>query len=273
MMKNRLLGHNGVIMNKLIPLLMLLIAMPSWAQRQFDIEVIIFKRVVNAEQTNETWPNVLPPIDYQNTGSLSSQAYLNQKGVTRLPASEYKLDKQEESLRNHAGFQVLLHTAWRQNDEGKSNAPAFHLLAGKDYSSQFHPDGREINPSTATQQSPIEDTVEKAVPKPLYELDGKLQVYVQHYLYVDALLDLKEPSVRDIEVEETPVDFSQNTTDGDDNVQFGHLQAISPTVTEERFLKSYRLDQKRRMRSGETLYFDHPLMGIILQVRKVPDAS
>ncbi|MDW6092647.1 peptidoglycan binding protein CsiV [Vibrio rhizosphaerae] len=261
-------------MNKLIPLLMLLIAMPSWAQRQFDIEVIIFKRVVNAEQTNETWPNVLPPIDYQNTGSLSSQAYLNQKGVTLLPASEYKLDQQEESLRNHAGFQVLLHTAWRQNDDGKSDAPAFHLLAGKDYSSQFHPDGREITPSTVAQQSPIEDTVEKAVPKPLYELDGKLQVYVQHYLYVDALLDLKEPSVRDIEVEETPADFSQNTANGDDdNVQFGHLQAISPTVTEERFLKPYRLDQKRRMRSGETLYFDHPLMGIILQVRKVQDAS
>ncbi|MDF4825758.1 CsiV family protein, partial [Vibrio parahaemolyticus] len=35
------------------------------------------------------------------------------------------------------------------------------------------------------------------------------------------------------------------------------------------FLKSYRLDQKRRMRSGETHYLDHPLMGMIIQVRRV----
>ncbi|MDW6003681.1 peptidoglycan binding protein CsiV [Vibrio mangrovi] len=258
-------------MKKLIPLLMLLFAMPSWAERQFDIEVIIFKRAVNAEDINEAWPNVLPPIDYKNAGSLSSQAYLARKGVTRLPPASYQLDKQEENLRNHAGFQVLLHTAWRQGDEGQSNAPEFHIRAGMDYSSQFHPDGSEITASTTSQQSPIDGTVEQSLPKPLYELDGKLQVYVQHYLYVDALFDLKKPSIRDVSVEETPIDFSQDTTNGDENVQFGHLQAISPTVTEERFLKPYRLNQKRRMRSGETLYFDHPLMGMIVQVRKVPD--
>ena len=29
-------------------------------------------------------------------------------------------------------------------------------------------------------------------------------------------------------------------------------------------------DQNRRLRSGEIHYFDHPLMGMIVQIRKIP---
>jgi hypothetical protein len=266
-------------MKKLIPLLMLFIALPSWAGRQFDIEVIIFKRVVNAEKTDESWPNMLAPIQYNNSGYLFSQAYLSSKGARLLPAKSFQLNAQERQLKQHAGFRVLLHTAWRQGDQGKFSSPVFHIRAGKDYSNLFNPDGSERSTSSP---APVTGGTEESVPKPLYELDGKLQVYVQHYLYVDAMFDLKKPSVRDVSVHENPVNLSQDTDEngnntnmnhGDDsnsNVQLGHLQAISSTVTEQKFLKSYRMDQKRRMRSGETLYFDHPLMGMILQVRKVP---
>ncbi len=41
-------------MRILIPLLLLCVSMPSWAARQFDIEVIIFKRAVDAESTSES---------------------------------------------------------------------------------------------------------------------------------------------------------------------------------------------------------------------------
>ncbi|MEZ9563487.1 CsiV family protein, partial [Vibrio splendidus] len=44
-------------MKRLIPLLLLFVSLPSLAQRQFDIEVIIFKRAVDAEKVNESWPN------------------------------------------------------------------------------------------------------------------------------------------------------------------------------------------------------------------------
>ncbi len=51
-------------MKKLILLLLVIIAAPSYAaERQFDIEMIIFKRAVNPEQSNETWPNSLSEID------------------------------------------------------------------------------------------------------------------------------------------------------------------------------------------------------------------
>ncbi len=58
-------------MKRLIPLLLLLIAMPSMAARQFDIEVIIFKRAVDAEKVSESWPNSLPAINVDRAGSFA----------------------------------------------------------------------------------------------------------------------------------------------------------------------------------------------------------
>lgn len=255
-------------MKRLVPLLMLFFALPVMAKRQFDVEVIIFKRNISAEQTNESWPNTLPPIDFSRVGSLASSAYLEQKGVTLLPNSEYQLNKQEQQLRHHAGFRVLLHTAWRQGDQGEYSAPKFHILAGKNYSGQFNPNGTPVGSRQSL-------TTETAVPSPIYELDGKLQIYVQHYLYANAELDLKEPSVREVALVSATADSSQDETttvtsaSGNEATQFGHLENVSPEVETQTFLKSYRLDQKRRMKSGETHYFDHPLMGMIIQVRKV----
>lgn len=260
-------------MKRLVPLLMLLFTLPVMAKRQFDVEVIIFKRNISAEQTNESWPNTLPPIDFNRVGSLASSAYLEQKGVTLLPGSEYHLNEQEQRLRNHAGFRVLLHTAWRQGDQGEYSSPKFHILAGKNYSGQFNPNGTPVGSQTPL--SPLADMTETTLPSPIYELDGKLQIYVQHYLYANAELDLKEPSVREVALVSTMPNNSQDSTvatssdNGNDSTKFGHLENVSPEVETQTFLKSYRLDQKRRMKSGETHYFDHPLMGMIVQVRKV----
>ncbi|MGO1298449.1 MAG: peptidoglycan binding protein CsiV [Vibrio sp.] len=265
-------------MKTLIPLLLLLVSTPTLAKRQFDIEVILFKRSVDPAQINESWPNNLPPITLKKAGSFADASYLNKKGVTLLPKSAYQLDQQAETLQEHAGYTVLLHTAWRQGDEGSNRAPIFHIQAGKDYSDQFRANGHELTqseqqntPSTCSQdQSGLgADVQEHTVSKPIPELDGTLQVYVQHYLYVQTDLDLKEPTTQNVGLKDRPLDLEMGPEDTDSDVQLGHLEAVSPTKTVETFLKPYRMDQKRRMRSGETHYLDHPLMGMIIQVRKV----
>lgn len=264
-------------MKKLIPLLLLFVAMPSLAQRQFDIEVIIFKRAVDAELTAESWPNTLPEINLERTGKLTNASYLEQKGVKVLPYSEYALNSEVDKLKKHAGFEVLLHTAWRQGDQGRYSAPTFHFEAGVDYSNRFNPNGSMVNSESANEV--LEGITEESIAKPLYELDGKFQVYVEHYLYADVEMDLKAPSVRNVELVEAeptadipeliePLDTTSNPV-----VQVGLMQDITPTVYTEEFLKSYRIDQKRRMRSTETHYLDHPLMGVIVQVRRVEQAT
>tara|TARA_Y100000588_G_scaffold107084_1_gene117217 strand:+ start:639 stop:1427 length:789 start_codon:yes stop_codon:yes gene_type:complete len=257
--------ENGVKMKRLIPLLLLFVSLPSLAQRQFDIEVIIFKRAVDAEKVNESWPNTQPKISLERVGSFQDTQYRASKGVKMLPYSEYKLTPQKDKLKQHAGFEVLMHTAWRQGDQGKSSAPVFHIQAGKDFSKQFNADGSEKGAVTASADGFQEETIDK----PLYELDGKLQIYVQHYLYAETTLDLKAPSVREVKLQEQQIELDSPVSGAESNVQVGNLTEISPTVEVEEFLKSYRMKQKRRMRSTETHYLDHPLLGMVIQVRRV----
>lgn len=252
-------------MKRLIPLLLLFVSLPSLAQRQFDIEVIIFKRAVDAEKVNESWPNTQPKISLERVGSFQDTQYRASKGVKMLPYSEYKLTPQKDKLKQHAGFEVLMHTAWRQGDQGKSSAPVFHIQAGKDFSKQFNADGSEKGAVTASTDGFKEETIDK----PLYELDGKLQIYVQHYLYAETTLDLKAPSVREVKLQEQQIELDSPVSGAESNVQVGNLTEISPTVEVEEFLKSYRMEQKRRMRSTETHYLDHPLLGMVIQVRRV----
>ncbi|MGF1696079.1 peptidoglycan binding protein CsiV [Vibrio lamellibrachiae] len=266
-------------MKKLIPLLLFLVSMPTLAQRQFDIEVIIFKRAVDAEKTSESWPATQTEIDLTKAGSFADSDYRHLKGVSMLPYDEYHLTDQATSLKKHAGFEVLVHKAWRQGDEGKASSPVFHIQAGSDYSEIFNPDGSEK--LALTEESPVEGVVEQSFDQPLYELDGKLQIYVQHYLYAETQLDLKSPSVRKVTFEEKPLendfDVAQLDTEQpkaeplevDSTVLVGNMENVTPTVEIEEYLKSYRMDQKRRMRSTETHYLDHPLLGIVIQVRRV----
>ena len=254
-------------MKRLIPLLLLFVSLPSLAQRQFDIEVIIFKRAVDAEKVNESWPNTQPKISLERVGSFQDTQYRASKGVKMLPYSEYKLTPQKDKLKQHAGFEVLMHTAWRQGDQGKSSAPVFHIQAGKDFSKQFNADGSEKGAVTASADGFQEETIDK----PLYELDGKLQIYVQHYLYAETTLDLKAPSVREVKLQEQQIELDSPVSGAESNVQVGNLTEISPTVEVEEFLKSYRMEQKRRMRSTETHYLDHPLLGMVIQVRRVAE--
>jgi hypothetical protein len=250
-------------MKKLIPLLMLLVAMPSWAQRQFDIEVIIFKRNVNAEKMNEAWPDDLPSITLRGAGSLASQSYLNAKGVTLLPQAAYQLNAQERRLQSQGGYNVLLHTAWRQDDQGKSSAPIFHIQAGRDYSQQFNLDGSQRNATNFSS-----GVVEQTINNPVYELDGTLQIYVQHYLFADVMLDWKAPGSRPIKLTSTTSSSYEQKNAATDDLPLGNAIPVTNSSGLEPFLKSYRFDQQRRMKSGETHYLDHPLLGMIIQVRK-----
>ena len=262
-------------MNKLIPLLLCVVSLSGMAaDRQFDIELIIFKRAVDAENLQESWPNQQPAIKLEQAASLENTEYLETKEVTLLPYEEYQLTEQKEKLEQHAGYDVLLHTAWRQGDEGRASAPVFHIFAGRDYSEKYMPDGSEkISPVATNTDTGLAGIEESTIDNPLYELDGKVQVYVQHYLFLEAELDLKSPSVREIVLEDKELELASEPETEETTVQFGNLEEVSPTLQVEKFLKSYRMKQKRRMRSSETHYLDHPLMGIVIQVRKVAAAT
>ncbi|WP_122033526.1 peptidoglycan binding protein CsiV [Aliivibrio sp. EL58] len=297
-------------MKKIIYALILLASWPSFA-RQFDVEVIIFKRNVEPSSYQESWPDILAPINLDRAFSYRDKKMMNSNGASLLPSGYYKLNEAYTKLQNHAGFKPLVHVAWRQGDSGSSRSPIFHIQAGQDFSDRFVADGRTIEdanadlslvPLDAPKPALIEgsETLEAdttaTTPSsgPLLELDGTMQVYVQHYLYLNTILDLKVPGQhefivstpkeeKDVITETTSTSSDEVTTtetaelsteataieDPNADVQLGHLEDVTPETEIKEFLKSYRMEERRKMRSGETHYIDHPLMGMIIQVRKV----
>lgn len=279
-------------MKNLIYLLLLAVSWPSLAARQFDIEVILFKRNIEPAQAGEAWPDQPPPLNLKGTISFDDSERLAARGISVMPAGQYQLTAQYNKLQNHAGFRPLAHFGWRQGDLSKAAAPKFYLTAGRDFSDQYLPDGsskaalanRQATdtqapethepvsgiPVTEEQASTTAETPFAAEPAaPLYELEGRIRVYVQHYLFTEANLDLREPSRREIIVGTEPLDLESELLNEESNVQVGHLQKVEKKVEVEEFLKSYRFEQQRKMRSGETHYFDHPLMGMVVQIRRV----
>ncbi|MDO6707335.1 peptidoglycan binding protein CsiV [Photobacterium sp. 1_MG-2023] len=268
-------------MKNLIYLLLLVISLPSFAARQFDIEVIIFKRNVNPDQTGESWPDQPATLDYARTVQLVSSSQLANRGITMMPASRYALNSQYQRLKDHAGFTPLAHFGWRQGDLNKAQAPTFRLTAGRNFSGQYLPDGTSIEeaarrerdgqPMTTPPSFELAAETQETIPaqpdQPLYELEGKIQVYVNHYLFTNTQLDLREPGRREVVVgTELP---EGGTTALSETVQFGQLQEVKKKIEVEEFLKTFRFDQQRKMRSGETHYLDHPLMGMVVQIRRL----
>lgn len=146
-------------------------------------------------------------------------------------------------------------------NRGESTSPVLHIQAGEDFSDKFAPDGRSLK-EIAKDGTPT--SIEK---EPLYELDGTVQVYVQHYLYLKTNLDLRIPGQNEVVLQDSVIDPS--TKDSDEDVQVGNLEPVKPKVEVQDFLNSYRMQQKRKIRSGETHYLDNPFLGVIINIRKM----
>ncbi len=149
-----------------------------------------------------------------------------------------------------------------------------------------------------------EAATEQTAPAPsaLWELEGGFRVYLQHYLYIESEFILKRP----VEVEQAltpePVAAAEAQTNESSeqlsipadvvvadvvnpNEENPAVVVVTPdmqtseqgTLVKEfhtvEQLHSFKFDQKRRVRSGEIHYFDHPLMGMLVQIRRSPEAE
>ncbi|SET46145.1 CsiV family protein [Thalassotalea agarivorans] len=86
-------------------------------------------------------------------------------------------------------------------------------------------------------------TVTLPLPTHPWEVDGLFRVHLDHYLYITADFNVLSQS-------------------------YGALVDKTLEPEQEIAFKSLRMQQNRRVRSGEIHYFDHPYMGMIVQIRK-----
>ena len=218
-----------------------------------------------------------------------------------LPKDNAELDDLVKRIAGQRELTPIMHLTWRQPVVfGRSKAVPMKLIAGGNYADEFsqggwrkpatlsnagdvislapeqEPDITEVVPprdlfteiALALQDTtPIRlDTLDTAavepadkeaigplqiakpvVEKPLWQLEGAMKIYLQNvgrtpYLHIDSDLDFRVPVKR--------------------------KQLASGSEIQNDFLKSYNFNQLRRVISTQLHYFDHPLFGMVVQIRR-----
>lgn len=275
-----------MLLKKSLIVLCCLFSSAAFAERWFEVEVLIFKQRP-APYLQEDFSLKHDPIEAKNTLELLTPLYTEQAmqacidgdsrfqkrsftdslvntnpqsgvcdnsidfmksydelPVTPLAPTQDTMDKpyllSPEQLQFNAqrralerkGLSPLLHTGWRFEGASKSRAPSIHLISGEQIKREITKASSYSNPDfiSLVQQKPqLFDT--SAEPLSYWELDGLFKIHLRHYLYITANFDVNE-----------------KLSNGD--------------------IESARFSQFKRVISGEIHYFDHPRMGMIVQIRK-----
>jgi len=240
-----------------------------------------------------------PCLHEQNPVQITNEQ-MTSKGhrLQRLDSSHLKLKSELGRLERHQLFKPLLHAAWRMPIQSKSNALPIHLFAGENYALALYKDeiiaqkkremANKLNSSADTEKnSPLLLTTpenkldvlaalqKKDTIQDLYEIDGNLLIYVERYLYLDSQLIVRTETEKEVSSAQSVLATSELTADMsatelNTDVQILNQQPIiqKPVQTKTAVTEAL-FDQTRRLRSEEIHYLDHPLFGIIIQIRKV----
>ncbi|HEY4731873.1 MAG TPA: CsiV family protein [Gammaproteobacteria bacterium] len=223
---------------------------PRW----YEIEIIVFENLNQPSDSSESWPSnpgipdsanalKLVPADAANTDNNPPQAKSPAITAPALPETyplvtnkDFKLAKQDTLLSDSGQYRPLLHVAWRQPVLSQETAKAVHI-----FSSMMQADGPASSNETLALPPQDGTSIQQNADStaPLNVIDGTIKIALGKYLHMDMdLLYRTKAAARD------EVDI------------FGfRKEEDSPSV--------FRMQQSRRVRSGEVHYFDHPAFGVI----------
>lgn len=250
----------------------------------FQVEVIVFARnQVNAPDVEKWSKNVAlaypPNLQLLLDAETASRSETDNSGTNnRLPPLEQPfvmLSSNERTLNNEAlqikrnrGKRVLFHEAWRQPMLDKDSSPAIVINGG--------------------------DSFDKNK-----ELEGTITIWLSRYLHMSTNLWLSTFEANyGQETEhwpyppEPPTPFNMNESMANDSMSNGNKWELSldkqksdiglnfdnqsgqnyfqdyTNLTKQPYVVSrvVTMQQRRRMRSTELHYLDHPLMGVLIQI-------
>ncbi len=259
-----------------------------------------------SEQDEETDNNENSAVTEQQS-AIDSEDRVALTPFSLLDESEYQLTSVVSSLGRSSQYRPLAHFSWRQPVEGKAEAPWVRIVGGKNYYDEFEYSGDSKNAaqnlnrfsSSSSWTKPgfdnlttdneildeegleSDDAIASISYQPVPEIDGAIRIYLERYLHINTQLYLRIPGQEEVDISDLNANLSSSllnmTDDGvlDSNYEssFGWtFDANNWFDQNQQFtlvdrLLNYPLVQSRRVRSEETHYFDHPLFGVIVQIR------
>ena len=200
-----------------------------------------------------------------------------------LPSATHVLSETRTELARKGLAKPLLHVAWRQPVFTEKQNYKFRLFGGKQFSDEFRYDGYKKEATTGADNNMERSLIERvqtllsqvdnnqlrfktdvpenpprldnySYPQNVWELDGLLHIFlIGNYLHIDNEFNLREVA----QAELIPEGLSQQAK-----------HALSGESVEQSFLRAFNFDQRRRVISHETHYFDHPKVGMVVQIRR-----
>jgi len=253
-------------------------------ERRFEIELLVFQRNIDIKDMKEKFSTEPLLLDTQETISMLNalpnknciqneaclhkanpviidESFFNDvdNGFEFLDSSHLQLIKQRQKLHAHASFTPVLHTVWRMPVYDRVSAKPIHLFAGKNFALDFQnqtSDSQDINTQLSDK----------------WAIDGNFKIYLEHYLFIDSQLIIRQKTTQKVPIVQPIESQDLNVISSENGVELMDVNRETEVVStqQEQVIAEVLFDQNRRLRSEEIHYLDHPLMGIIVQIRKIP---
>lgn len=257
-------------MKKLIQIALIsLFSMPLWAadnqwQDYYIVEMIVFSNELRMYREEENWPNneeleITSPLLFLESLAVSEvypelygRRATNQHNdaLPLLDQSYAQLSEAANKIKTAGRHRLLSHQTWLQKLDSKENAQAIAILAGREKLG-------------------------------FYEVSGSITLYKSRYLHIESNLwrvlftndpdeaieltlpyisaDAQRAHTESPSIVNSDLDINQHLENNEsESFEMERLQPMVKIVS--------TLQHKRRMRSNEVHFLDHPLFGVIIQL-------
>jgi hypothetical protein len=226
--------------------------------RWYNVEIVIFKRLDQSSQSQELWRTDLTltyPHFYEYLRAPNAEA---KSQLSALENDTYVLRRYRDALARSENFKILTHMAWSQQMANEAESPAIIISGGEEIGNHRELEGyikihiaRFLHVTsnlwlTDTSANTVDPTIKWSAlpPKPSQAKAGMLKptsIQAENLLQTDTSTDVLNGINRG---------FNTN------------YSSPYPIIT---------LQNKRRMRSNELHYVDHPAMGIMIFITPIED--
>jgi Peptidoglycan-binding protein, CsiV len=211
----------------------------------YEVELIIFEDTTELYKNSENWlpaeKSSIKGADLNKSeGKIESLNNDKKVAFEFINDEDHRLNKQVEKLQTNSRYNVLFHKAWKQRGLDKKSAIPLSINT------------QDSLISTTDTPSKAATDVNSNIIKSKSFITGNFTLIMSRYLHVISELTLNKPA-RGI------IPSANGNSEDTENKSTASKRS---TITEA--YDKYPLLFKRRMRSKEIHYIDHPLGGMIV---------
>ncbi len=230
------------------PLLVLLLAVsllpvPATADQElYDVEIIVFRHLDSGGlRSGERWPRTVPANVHDRYAELQSNVTPGPEVFLRLGDNSLNLRDTARRLQQDSGYEVITHIAWRQPGLSEQDSVAVAFPLGS------QPPRADGDRDTVVNGMRSEDDETRAMAflRPPTGLSGQIRIARERFLHAD--VDLRY------------VEEGRSRRGESRQAALSQFDDFPPVIL---------MQERRRMRSDQLHYLDHPVLGVLIRITR-----